>query len=187
MKVDLNHKLTRGARRTLNAFSSVLLNLLQQEKFEKITVNQICTDACYPRTTFYNYFEDKYDLLNYCWFLIVSDIQINNTQHLTPEKAAHLYFGNLYDLLTERKDLLDKILLHNDIEGQMVQSFANYLKKEVNQIIGELESSLEHQVPKKLLVAYLSETVMVLLTWIFIDQHDLPKETAIDYLEQLLA
>lgn len=59
MKVYLNHKLTRGARRTLNAFSSVLLNLLQQEKFEKITVNQICTDACYPRTTFYNYFEDK--------------------------------------------------------------------------------------------------------------------------------
>lgn len=90
-------------------------------------------------------------------------------------------------VIAERKDLLDKILLHNDIEGQMVQSFANYLKKEVNQIIGELESSLEHQVPKKLLVAYLSETVMVLLTWIFIDQHDLPKETAIDYLEQLLA
>ncbi|ETJ34337.1 hypothetical protein Q604_UNBC11238G0001, partial [human gut metagenome] len=31
------------------------------------TINELCEKANYPRATFYNYFDDINDLLNYCW------------------------------------------------------------------------------------------------------------------------
>lgn len=31
---------------------------------------------CYPRSTFYNYFDDIYDLMDYCWIVIVKDMNL---------------------------------------------------------------------------------------------------------------
>ena len=45
------------------ALSSSLLQLLEQQLFQTITVNQICDNALVHRTTFYKHFYDKYDLL----------------------------------------------------------------------------------------------------------------------------
>ncbi|HBF76138.1 MAG TPA: hypothetical protein DDW71_12885 [Lactobacillus sp.] len=39
------------------------LNLLATTPFQKITVNQICDAALVSRSTFYEHFQDKYDLL----------------------------------------------------------------------------------------------------------------------------
>lgn len=39
------------------------LTLLQTTPFQKVTVNQICTAALVSRSTFYEHFQDKYDLL----------------------------------------------------------------------------------------------------------------------------
>ena len=67
IKLDLNRKLSRGANRTLKIFSDTLFKLLTEKAFENITVNEICEKASIPRATFYNYFDDKYDLMSYCW------------------------------------------------------------------------------------------------------------------------
>lgn len=39
--------------------------LLEQKPFESIQVNELCQACMIPKSTFYNYFDDKYDLLNY--------------------------------------------------------------------------------------------------------------------------
>ena len=39
---------------------------LEETPFEKITLTQLCDASMVPRSTFYRYFEDKYDLLYYC-------------------------------------------------------------------------------------------------------------------------
>lgn len=46
--------------------SSRLFKLLTEKPFEKITLKELCDTAMIPRSTFYRYFEDKYDLLGYC-------------------------------------------------------------------------------------------------------------------------
>lgn len=52
--------------RTHIALENVMLELLQEKSFSKITVNDICLKALVSRSTFYLHFEDKYQLLEYC-------------------------------------------------------------------------------------------------------------------------
>lgn len=49
-----------------------LRSLLKHDAIEKITIEKICQEAGVHRSTFYRYFQDKYDLLHYSFdeFLI---------------------------------------------------------------------------------------------------------------------
>lgn len=68
MKINVSTKLGNFSKRVLNDFSKKMFEMLENMPLEKITVQKIC-DACrYPRSTFYNYFEDIYDLMDYCWY-----------------------------------------------------------------------------------------------------------------------
>lgn len=51
-------------RRTRKLLWDALMSLLTEHDFGAITVNNICDKAMIHRTTFYNHYEDKYDLLN---------------------------------------------------------------------------------------------------------------------------
>ena len=79
MKYDLSKPITRGAKRTLDALNGAMFLLLSEKSFEELTVGELCEQAQYPRATFYNYFDDKYDLLNYCWLSLAEKIGLSNT------------------------------------------------------------------------------------------------------------
>lgn len=51
-------------RRTRKLLWEALMGLIAEHDFESITVNNICDRAMIHRTTFYNHYEDKYDLFN---------------------------------------------------------------------------------------------------------------------------
>ena len=70
MKVDLSGKTGRLARQTLSDFSEKMLMLLADMSLEEISVQKMCDICNYPRSTFYNYFDDIYDLMDYCWTAI---------------------------------------------------------------------------------------------------------------------
>ena len=55
---------SRSARRTKQLFKVALMRLLETESFAYITVKDIVETAEYNRTTFYNHYFDKYDLLD---------------------------------------------------------------------------------------------------------------------------
>lgn len=55
-----------SARRTYTLLQQAFFQLLTEKPFEKITLKELCDTAMVPRSTFYRYFEDKYDLLGYC-------------------------------------------------------------------------------------------------------------------------
>lgn len=49
--------------RTVRDFQNALLTLLETNSFDHLTVDQICNEALLHRSSFYRYFNDKYDLL----------------------------------------------------------------------------------------------------------------------------
>lgn len=49
--------------RTTLAIYQALFELLEVHNFDSITVNDICQQALVSRTTFYSYFDDKYELV----------------------------------------------------------------------------------------------------------------------------
>lgn len=68
-----------SARRTYTLLQQAFFKLLTEKPFEKITLKELCDTAMIPRSTFYRYFEDKYDLLGYCLqnFFENMDLDIN--------------------------------------------------------------------------------------------------------------
>ena len=87
-------------RRTYKLLSESLLDLLSENKFEDISVTDICEKAMIHRTTFYKHFEDKYQLLKFC----VKEFQIN----FSKENNFDYKFNNLTDYyINTMKNILE--------------------------------------------------------------------------------
>ena len=76
MKFKLSDKTSRFAKRTLADFSEKMIAMLADMPLEEMSVQKICDICNYPRSTFYNYFDDIYDLMDYCWIAIMKDMDI---------------------------------------------------------------------------------------------------------------
>ena len=94
---------TRFAKRALEDFSRTMIELLSKKPFENIMVSEICEISNYPRATFYNYFEDKYDLLNYCWDCFGEKIDFQNDyDYMDTDEKMYDLFNSLYDFFKRK-------------------------------------------------------------------------------------
>ncbi len=186
MKYDLTKKPTRGAQRTLGLFSNTMFELLSEEPFEKISVNKICDISNFPRATFYNYFDDKFDLVDYCWYVIAQDIEVDKVTKVKSNQSLIVYFDRLYDVFKSNQHLLDNILQYNDFSGQLVNSFINYFKDKIQEILSKTIDYSKTGLPVELIADHCSETVILVLKWIFLKHHDANKQLAHEYLQKLL-
>ncbi len=186
MKYDLNQKITRGAQRTLSAFSQSMFTLLAKESFEKIKVNELCELSNFPRATFYNYFQDKYDLLNYCWRVLADQINVVELTSLNHEEIPIQFFDRAYDLLSENKVTFDQIMAHNDVDGTLINSFSSYMKAVTRDYLTQYFNQTVSNLPIELVVNHFSNTILMLIEWIFLTNHPVTKEQGHQYLRALL-
>lgn len=185
LKYDLNKKRTPTAQRILDTFSGALLELLQEKSFDRVTVNELCIKTGIPRATYYNYFDDKYDLLDYCWLLISEAIGIGDNAG-TAQLPLNQYFDRLYDFLDHYRQRISAVVEHNPIDGTLIASFTAYLKAKAQDILGESLSGIDTNVPLALLADYYGNTVLLILEWIFFNGHALSKQEAHQYMTALL-
>lgn len=97
-------------------------------------MGELCEGAQYPRATFYNYFDDKYDLLEYCWQTLAAQIGLSEYHHAPENEMLYLYFDRIYDFTRENKSTVSQILLHNPENGYMVSSFRSFLSGQMREI-----------------------------------------------------
>lgn len=186
MKYDLTKKRTRGAERTLRAFAEALFALLREESFEKISVQELCDKSLFPRATFYNYFEDKYDLLEYCWWKMTRSLNLE-TLPVQPSSSGLLAaFDALYDLFNEQQDWLQAIAAHNEMSGQLVNNFVNYLQTFLGATLEKMVRAEGLKLPLPLLARHYSHTLILLMQWIFLEGHQLSRAEAAEYMKAML-
>ena len=187
MKYDLEQKMTIGAKRTLDAFYNSMLKSLGEYNFEEITVKYICDVSGYPRATFYNYFDDKYDLMTYCWKRIGSKLIIDNHDDYVSYELVLASFEKMYTLFNENRVLMDRILKHNPLDSALIQEFADYLNQAIRRDLMNCMKSVNGPIPVMLLANHYSNTLMMMLEWIFISKHEVSMSDAHQYLETLLS
>lgn len=135
MKYDPNRKRTKFAQRALSDFSRALFDALKEKRIESITVAELCEKAGYPRSTFYNYFDDIYDLLDFCWGRMAEDIALDDYPVILPEKRTYVLFERCYDYLAGYRDTIAKIMDRNPMDGQFVASLRLYIWESIYTII----------------------------------------------------
>lgn len=190
MKYDLAKKRTQGAQRTLDDFSNAMFLLLSEKSFDDINVKEICNAVNYPRSTFYNYFDDKYDLLNYCWHVLSLEIKLDEYEELPKDGLLFIYLERIYDMLAVKQEKLNKILFCNGLNSTLTSSLRLYLQKRMREIFYTYAevccSKIKGRIPLELLADHYCNTLLLVLEWVFFRQNTATKEETLNYLTYLL-
>ncbi|WP_251942507.1 TetR/AcrR family transcriptional regulator [Staphylococcus sp. Marseille-Q5304] len=166
-----------------------MILLLKEYPFEEITIKMLCAYSGVNRTTFYKYFEDKYDL--------ISKIQAHHLQKYLKLLDA---LNNSLKNKTNRnikvykffKILLTYVRLHYTFFHAIIVVHPNrslikdYIKntKQVYQQMLKNYSSIEHQ--KQMVTYIVGGEIGVIYFWIYKGCQETPEELAKILLENVL-
>ena len=187
MKKDLNAKLSRGALRTLDAFSGAMMDLLRTKPLMSISVNELCERSSYPRATFYNYFDDRDDLLTYCWTALSGKSRIGDLEAAEPERRMDLALDMMADMLEDNAALLKEVLEHNPVDGPMFTSLRAFITERSRDLMCTCVDRERHALPAELIADHYANTLMLVLDWSYLRGHALARPELHDYVHALLA
>lgn len=161
--------------------SKSLLELLETKDFYSIKVNEICNHALVHKTTFYNHFNDKYDLLNYILIEIYDGIkkEVNKNDGII---EYYLSIAKSYIKLIKTNPKLFQSIIqsnNNDIGSFMIQEL--YIKDVEKEIDKESISIPSNYIAK----FYVSACYSVISEW-FIKGMIEDEDTIIRYIEILI-
>ena len=172
-------------RRTYKLLSESLLDLLSENKFEDISVTDICEKAMIHRTTFYKHFEDKYQLLKFC----VKEFQIN----FSKENNFDYKFNNLTDYyINTMKNILEFITSPKN-KSQFVSLLKNnrnsiktiFHETIVEDVILKLEdvkkTGNEFSVPIHMIAEFYAGSIISVIRWWFESDMTISVEDLIRY------
>ena len=186
MEQDLGRRKTKFAERALGDFSQALIDALKEQRIESIKVSDLCEMAGYPRSTFYNYFEDLYDLLAYCWDRMADEISLDDYPSIPARERTGILFERCYDYLDSYRETIAQIMRHNPMDGHFIASLRRYIWKRIYAIIVTSPCSKKYQLPYELVAEHYANTIQILLEWCFIRKQQLSKAEALEALHYLL-
>ena len=186
MKINLSDKTSRFAKRALADFSEKMMLMLEEIPLEEISVQKICDICNYPRSTFYNYFDDIYDLMDYCWIAIMQDMDIEKYLHVQGEQNTEQIFSLLYEYLDQYRTQIYRIILKNSLDGRCMASLRAFMKKQIGQIISKCPGTRDFLVREDVMIDYYAVTLEMLLEKCFLAKEQLSKEEALQAVGFLL-
>lgn len=103
-------------QKTFRSLRAAFLDLLEQHRFEDITVGQLCQRAEIRRATFYNHFADKFAFLSFFIQEMRDELIVQiSAQNPNAEKEAGSYY----------KNLLHELIVFFQAHPQLVRNLKN--------------------------------------------------------------
>lgn len=185
MKYDLSRTPSRSAKRVLGALSDALFAILLKKPFEELTVGEICDESGYPRATFYNYFDDKYDLLNFYWYIVFRQVKLEECSAGSIYETIDECFERLYEMLNENKRVIKKLFVYNKRDGYFVASCKSYLASIIKIMLNKLLSGYADPVPPDIISEHIANTLLLVFGKHFENPESTKEQTKL-YLDTLL-
>ncbi|TPF97087.1 hypothetical protein EP30_03850 [Bifidobacterium sp. UTCIF-39] len=186
MKKDLDAKLSRGTVRTLEAFSGAMMELLQTKPLASISINELCERSSYPRATFYNYFDDRDDLLNYCWIALSGRMRIDDLESTEPARRVDVALDMMADVLEGNAAMLEGVLDHNPVGGPMFASLRAFITRRSRELMRSCVDAERHSLPVELVADHYANVLMLVLEWSYLRGHGLTRSELHGYAHALL-
>lgn len=187
MKYDFSKKLTIGASRTLYSLQQAMLSFLSEKSFEEISVGELCEKAMLPRATFYNYFDDKYDLLEYCFMAVREKLDSGCQNDRTCADRMNTLMENCFDFLDQNKAEVDKILKNNQPNQYLINQIRFYLFSCMSDAFKSNADSHHFKVPRDMAANLYSQAILIILEWKYLDKKECTKAQATEYLMQMVS
>lgn len=159
-------QITEATRKT---FITAFMELYEEKPVEKITIQELSSKAGYNRSTFYQYFKDIYDLLEYIEEDLLKYIKVNIGKKIGIASLDESFL-QVFISMYQEKDLYLRVLFgsHNS---------ARFIYRLKNELIVIFSEKVNIQTDSKvyLLDFYLSGILAVISRW-FISQKDMSLE-----------
>jgi len=172
--------------RTRKLLSNAMLELLEKESIDEISIKEICDKAMVHRTTFYKHFNDKYDLFNYVFVEMNNELSEKARNNIEIESSKQMYsvmVQTIFDFLSEKGNQLKNIMIHND-NSILKTMFCQSLEKSIERFANEYQSV--NNVPSRIISTfYIGAIISLAVFWIH-NPHKYTKEQMIAYTNKLI-
>lgn len=149
----------------MNASKKIIIlsfyRLLSNKNLDKITIEDILKESEVSRSTFYRYFEDKYDLMAWCYKYKVNSI-LNQTANLGFKEV----FYQIYVFIKSEQTYFRKPI-HEDHEHSFYRFFLNYSIEYYTKIFLSIYKKEKISENEKYLITYMANgQVSIVIQWI---------------------
>lgn len=124
--------------KTYMALTNAFLQMMEEFRFEDITVKELCNRAMIRKSTFYKHFADKYELLAFIVQEIQAKFDMKTAKEIKTENRAEFYtalVSNILDFLAENERLV-----HSTMKSRSFPIIMNLLSE---QIISDIRMKLK--------------------------------------------
>ncbi|MEZ4615582.1 MAG: TetR/AcrR family transcriptional regulator [Caldilineaceae bacterium] len=161
-------KSDRRSARSQQLLHRALLELMQEKRYDKITIQDIIDRADLGRSTFYAHYRDKEDLLVSNFERMLEGFSAHwlpQASETTTSTTHQLHVAALFHHAREFHDLYQALVWGRGIELIYKQA-QHYLRKRVEEVLQTMVATgIEPQMPLPLLANHIAATLGTLLRW----------------------
>ncbi len=165
-----------------------LLNLMKEKTFEEIKVSDICSEALTNRSTFYDHFSDKYELLD----SLIKDLENDLVEKLEENanyNSAKEYYMSMIEIffnhISNNINVYSSILKKNN-NSIVMDMIGSAIYKDVETHIKDSNKKLNTDIPVEIITMfYVSAVTNICLEYIkYPNKYE--KEDILKYLDTLI-
>lgn len=173
--------------KTRKNIKTAFINLLLEKEFKDITIQNIIDEALIGRSTFYDHYFDKYDLLNQLVNEVLVDFKdiIKDRFSLKSENDFIKFFLNLIEHYSKQRTIFLALLNVKTESVDLYNSLINILRDECSSYLDSIDFQNKSTVPKEYVSRLYASTAMTSIQWCLENKEEYTPQFFIDLFSSL--
>ncbi len=171
----MEKKVDQRVQRTENAIVTTFFELLEEKHFNNITIIDICKKALINRGTFYTHFEDKYQLLERCVYVMMKSFD-EEVRRLRGDNDIMGYYQDMFEVavgfVTKNKKAIKTIIHKVDSKTVFNQIHAIVIRN-IMKNVGKLTPK-EPNPPLEVMAEFFGAGLIQVVRWWIVDEPTYP-------------
>lgn len=153
--------------RTRKLLSNTLLDMMEEESIEKISVIDLCNRAMVNRATFYAHFEDKYHLLAFALEELKDELYekfTKETKLTTPIETISSLMMMAIDFFFDKHNHIANII-RNNRNGKVVSTIQDSIAHSIKYQLSKYKDTYEIKLPLQVLSSFVAGGMVSTALW----------------------
>lgn len=153
--------------KTRENIKTAFINLLLIKDFKDITVQNIIDEALIGRSTFYDHYYDKYDLLERLVNEIITDFNlfIKDRFNLKSHDDFISFFSSMIEFYSKQRNVFLALLKIHTESIDLYNSLLNILQEGCSSYWDNIENKTKFNIPKEYFCRIYASTVLTSIQW----------------------
>jgi AcrR family transcriptional regulator len=160
-----NLKSDRRSQRTQRILHEALMSLMQEKRYEDITVQDIIERADVGRSTFYSHYQDKEDLMTSGLIHFMEIFSNSHAHSSTPGDLHLLPTKELLDHVQQNLNVFKGMMSGRGVELFFEKGQEYWVQNITNELQAQLREGEQPVVPIPLLASLVAGTFITMLRW----------------------